>query len=145
MYSLVRKQRSLACGTDVLQLQRNIVAHQEDAALVVALMNAGEEGSVRRTVERAHGKWRGSTLMGYLGQGDETTYRANFRMTKAQLKGIIDLLRGSRFDLARQRHGYERGRHGNMTAKACIAQDVPTLDFKVAACMYSPGQERRAP
>ena len=74
----------------MLQLQRNIVAHQEDAALVVALMNAGEEGSVRRTVERAHGKWRGSTLMGYLGQGDETTYRANFRMTKAQLKGIIE-------------------------------------------------------
>ena len=28
--------------------------------------------------------------MGYLGQGDETTYRANFRMTKAQLKGIIE-------------------------------------------------------
>ena len=56
----------------------------------------------------------------------EQTCRANFHMPKGQLEGIVELMHGTGFDRARERHGYERSRTGNMTAKATIAQDTPS-------------------
>ena len=79
--------------------------------------------------------------MGYYEHGDEQTCRANFHMTRDQLEGIVELMRGTGFDRVRERRGYERSRTGNMTAKAFIAQDTPSLAFKVASCVYTLSQE----
>ena len=141
VYSHVSKQRASRAARTMRQLRRNIEAYQEQAALVAVLIAVCSKGSLRRTIERAHGKWRGSTLMGYYEHGDEQTCRAKFHMTRGQLEGIVELMRGTGFDRAREQRGYKRSRTGNMTAKAFIAQDTPSLAFKVASCVYTLSQE----
>ena len=47
------------------------------ALIVSTLVSAQHDGAVkppRRLIQRASGKWRGSTLFGYLQSGDEQTY-----------------------------------------------------------------------
>ena len=75
VYSHVSKQRASRAARTMRQLRRNIEAYQEQAALVAVLIAVCSKGSLRRTIERAHGKWRGSTLMGYYEHGDEQTCR----------------------------------------------------------------------
>ena len=66
------------------------------AALVASQICVDEEaieGSPveRRFVVRALGKWRGSTLSGYLNHGDELTYKCNPRCTSATLNSLCEL------------------------------------------------------
>lgn len=51
---------------------------------------------------RALGKWRGSTLSGYL-KHDDQTYLERFRATRAQLDGLVIRLQGSQLDSAENR------------------------------------------
>ena len=68
------------------------------AAIVAAQVCVAEEDladsppTERRCIVRALGKWRGSTLSGYVNHGDEITYRANFRCTEETLKAVCELL-----------------------------------------------------
>ena len=61
--------------------------------LAQATKDANKPG--RRKVERAEGGWAGSTLNGYLQNGDEATYKLNFRMTKASVQYITAKLSDS--------------------------------------------------
>ena len=72
VYRAIRKQRASAHSRALLQLERSLLSGQQDAiAAVLALMH--EQGGARRTIQRAAGKWRGSTLAGYLHLGDDAT------------------------------------------------------------------------
>ena len=55
VYFHVSKQRASRAARTMRQLRRNIEAHQEQAALVAVLNTACSKGSLRRTIERAHG------------------------------------------------------------------------------------------
>ena len=52
---------------------------------------AADESSERRHVQRNSGKWRGSTISGYL-RGDDQTYVENFRMNSATFDKLLALL-----------------------------------------------------
>ena len=70
------------------QLQQFLVDGQQQAlAAVVMAAQATEEEAGRRTVERAAGKWRGSTIGGYL-RGDNRTYLENFRCSRHHFKDL---------------------------------------------------------
>ena len=113
----------------------------QDAALVAVVMAASGSGeSTRRTVERAIGKWRGSTIGGYL-RGDDETYLFNFRCSKHRFGHLVGLLAGSQLDLAPERTTHVVGRHGRRVRAAHTARDPPELRFKVAMCMYALGHE----
>ena len=79
---------------------RSLLATQSFFVLQ-AMANSGV-GQVRRVVPRALGKWRGSTLSGYL-KHDDQTYLERFRATRAQLDGLVIRLQGSQLDSAENR------------------------------------------
>ena len=121
------------------------------AALVASHICVDEEaieGSPveRRVVVRALGKWRGSTLSGYLNHGDELTYKCNFRCTSETLNSLCELLSPSALNPNRA-SSIPLGREFQQHLKACArtvkareAKDIPHLKFKVAACLYALGQ-----
>ena len=62
------------------------------ALIVSTLVSAQHDGAVkppRRLIQRASGKWRGSTLFGYLQSGDEQTYAENFRCSKMTFSRLV--------------------------------------------------------
>ena len=98
-----------------------LLKRQRSHAVAAVLAAAAEPGSYgRRTVERTKGGWRCSTLQGYL-NGDEVTYKLNFRATKANVTFIAEKLAAG---------GYLRT-NKNYNPEYCI----PTL-FKVGVVMY---------
>ena len=70
---------------------RAMVQHQ-NGLLVAALVAESSSKGERRTVSRALGSWRGSTLSGYLRDGDDQTYLENFRCTKARFECLVHQL-----------------------------------------------------
>ena len=56
------------------------------AASSVCPRRSRRDGEPRRVVVRAEGKWRGSTVGGYLYEGDEQTIRENFRLCPPLLR-----------------------------------------------------------
>ena len=90
-------------------------------------------------MERASGKWRGSTLSGYL-RGDDITYKENFRCSKHRFNDLVLRLRHSALDKASERSGYELRAGARRFKKANQVKDAPTLRYKVATCMYALGQ-----
>lgn len=117
-------------------------------AVMVALQSAGGHGTEpRREVERALGKWRGSTVGGYLWTGDEKTYKENFRCSHETFRLLHSLLVSSRFATAAETctvwraaqlaSGTKRLRTRRATAFNMTAvRDPPNLHFKLAACLY---------
>ena len=64
--SIARKRDAAAAQLRSMRQMRRAIQDHQDAALVAVVMAASESGeSTRRTVERAIGKWRGSTIGGY--------------------------------------------------------------------------------
>ena len=75
----------------------------------------------RRYISRALDGWKGSTLHGYLEDGDELVYKANFRVTKETFDYIVEMLSGSGF----------------LSDSMCKNPEYRvTARFKVAVCMY---------
>ena len=60
---------------------------------------AADESSERRHVQRNSGKWRGSTISGYL-RGDDQTYVENFRMNSVTFEKLLALLEHTSFATA---------------------------------------------
>ena len=100
------------------------------------------------------GKWRGSTISGYLRGGpvgrDEITYRENFRMSIGPFDKLVSLMEKTTFgarlpskSLAELRQDAHRrsGKRGGGIELALSMLDHPTTRFKVAACLYTMGQE----
>ena len=77
-----------------------IMIQQQNLCALVAAQSSLQEGEERRVVHRALGKWRGSTLAGYLRDGDDQTYLENFRCTRVRLEALVEQLARSRLDTA---------------------------------------------
>ena len=94
-YLGVRRQREKASSVTMRRLLSICIANQDSAVVQAMAMDAAAfQCGERRVVPRALGKWRGSTIAGYLTH-DNATYIANFRATHLQLGGLIVLLQGS--------------------------------------------------
>lgn len=94
--NLRRRRRSLQ--REIEKVKQRMAARRR-AALARFVMLAASRTDQRRHVERASGKWRGSTLSGYL-RGDDQTYVENFRMTRETFNKLLSLLAASEFALS---------------------------------------------
>ena len=61
------------------------LAHDNVVLQAAAFAAQEQDGAPRRVVPRCLGKWRGSTLSGYLSH-DDTTYKENFRCTDPEFE-----------------------------------------------------------
>jgi len=98
-----------------------------------------EDMTERRVVGRALGKWRGSTLHGYLLDGDDQTYKDNFRCTRHRFNDLCQRLKGSCLEKAEERTEYTLRGGAAKFKKANAIRDTPHMRFKVAMCMYALG------
>lgn len=108
----------------------------------------------RRHVRRAEGKWRGSTVGGYWADGDDITFRKNFRLSRASFDLLHYMLLDSAIaaDLEDERsiqvrEEYEGegacSSHMHMRNATCYCRscvDPPTTSYKIATCLYAMGQ-----
>lgn len=69
------------------------------ASHVIVNMSAADEqaGGPRRVIARNIGKWRGSTISGYLGSKYDSVWIENFRMVKTTFNKLVKLLDHSAF------------------------------------------------
>ena len=118
---------------------RAMVQHQ-NGLLLAAVVAASSSSEERRTVNRALGKWRGSTLSGYLRDGDDQTYLENFRCTKARFEFIVHQLQDSPLDLAPPKVLTSDWRKVRRTQRAREVADPPSRRYKVACALYAMGQ-----
>ena len=145
---LKQRQRVREHTFKVRKVQSSWLATQPFHVLL-AMANDGAK-QARRVVPRALGKWRGSTLSGYLTHDDQT-YLDRFRATRAQLDGLVERLQGSQLDAAENQYVLARrppppsgatarsptSRKRARTKQARVIKDLPTLRYKVALCMYA--------
>ena len=137
VYAAIKKQRTTRQARAMRQLQDALLSGQEDAvAAVVALCQDDQAGGPRRTVHRALGRWRGSTVAGYL-RGDDRTYLENFRCSQHRFDDMVMRLAGSGLDKAERREDHPVRRGARLLQKANLIKDNPDLRYKVAACMYA--------
>ena len=140
-YKTIQRQRSsvrMRAQQQAVRAVQDLLQNAAVAASVLAATSTGAEED-RRAVERALGKWRGSTVAGYL-RGDDTTYLENFRMSKHRFDVLTSLLAGSQLDLSSNRTSFVPRVKGRTTKKATEWRDPPNLRFKLAMCMYALGQ-----
>ena len=150
------------CRQRAIQTQLAIVKDRMDkrarnaVAIMIALApmsDQDQEKGPRRVVPRCLGKWRGSTIFGYLRGGpagrDEVTYRENFRMSIGAFDKLVELMEGTPFraqlpsepiTVLREKARSRRGKRPANLKLASAALDYPTTRFKVAACLYTMGQ-----
>ena len=145
--NLRRRWRSLQ--REIAKVKQRMAARRR-AALARFVMLAASHTDQRRHVERASGKWRGSTLSGYL-RGDDQTYVENFHMTRATFDKLLSLLAASEFALSGGMPGQGvsgGGREGaSKRSDIRYAQahtDPPSTRFKLATCLYAMGQGGRS-
>ena len=74
-----------------------MVQQNTDDLMMLCASLVAEETREPRTVERALGAWRGSTISGYL-RGDEQTYLENFRCSKHKFDAVVSLLEHTPID-----------------------------------------------
>ena len=119
-----------------------LMIQQQNLDMLVAAQSSLQEGEERRVVHRALGKWRGSTLAGYLRDGDDQTYLENFRCTRVRFEALVAQLAHSRLDTAAAatvaRSTDWRKIRRAVNARAVL--DPPSSRFKVAVALYSTGQ-----
>lgn len=144
-----------------LSRQRMLEDEQEYVALVsAAIVRATSDhskGSRRdwRSVRRAAGKWRGSTLAGYLLHGDDITYKQNFRMSRQTFDHLLELLSKSSFATVVSplqedssptsvlHSGTLRSKRSANMRYARMHTDPPTTRFKLGLVLYAMGQGGR--
>ena len=114
-----QRQRARERAFEIRKLQLSWLATQS-FPLLLAMANSGA-GQARRVVPRALGKWRGSTLSGYLSHDDQT-YLESFRATRAQLDGLVARLQGSQLDSAENQIAREVATRRAPPPGACNSQ-----------------------
>ena len=99
-FRLIAKRRLNALDEQIETIVASMAKRQVEVAAntISSVVADGHEAQPKRVVERALGKWRGSTVAGYMRSGDAQTYRLKFRCTKAQFDTLYRLLIGSCFD-----------------------------------------------
>jgi hypothetical protein len=143
VFSAIKKRRRETDACVVQQFQAAMQQEQAIAAAIAATLAAAgaeEEPVERRAVLRATGKWRGSTLAGYL-RTDDKAINDNCRLSCGRrLSELVALLKGSAIDAADDSNTREWSRGRRVTRKARECVDPPSARYKVAACMYTLGQ-----
>ena len=102
---------------------------------------------------RALGKWRGSTIAGYLGH-DDTTYKENFRCGQQLFASFSASCRNSKFVTAHEMNpvwvaaqlaGKSKAYRQWHAAVRKMVQvlDPPNFRFKLGVCLYAMGQGGR--
>ena len=118
------------------------------AHLVFLSAQDSSTGKQRRVVERVRGKWRSSTLSGYLRTGDDITYRENFRMNRKTFNKLLGLLKPTSFAMCDEARfptpvrGNKR-RSPQSIAYARAHTDPPSTRYKLAVCLYAMAQGGR--
>jgi hypothetical protein len=148
---MISRKRAKASAQAMRDFQLSWFQSQSLAVLAALALTAAGEKKDRRVVPRALGKWRGSTLSGYLTHDDQT-YVERFRCTRAQLQGLVDLLHGSQLDSAENQRiralairtpppgaAAPSPRRLRRTKVARDVHDLPSLRYKIALCMYTLG------
>lgn len=136
----IRKRRTTLQARARQELERFMLEGQQQAlAAIVMAASAAKDKAGRRTVQRAAGKWRGSTIADYL-HGHDATYLQNFRCSKLRFNDLVGCLRHSILDKSSERTGHQLRAGAVRFKKAHEMRDTPDLRFKVAACMYALGQ-----
>ena len=141
MFTAIKKRRASSSARAVRQLELTLLRDQEAALAAVVMAASSDDGDgkeKRRSVERAAGKWRGSTLAGYL-RGDDCTFLENVRCTKLRFDDLVQRLRHSYLDVAEERSDHLPRAGAARVKKAHQARDWPDLGFKVGACLYALG------
>jgi len=147
------------CRQRSIQAELGIVKERMDkrkrnaTCIMINLACMEEEKKARRVVPRCLGKWRGSTVSGYLRGGaagrDEITYRENFRMSIGAFDRLVQLMEGTSFraqlpsepiTVVRGKARSRRGKNPASLDLAMLSLDHPTTRYKVAACLYTMGQ-----
>ena len=76
-FAWLRRKRVAAMAAAIRNTEKRMATRAKLArAVAVALTAANEETQPRRTVVRAMGKWRGSTVQGYIIRGDRKDFHA---------------------------------------------------------------------
>ena len=149
----IAKQRDEALRLRIHACKARMQAKSRCAVAIVAALSAvdaEETTAPRRQVQRALGKWRGSTVGGYV-NGDDQTYKVNFRCSRETFGLLHGLLLDTRFATAAETRPVwhaaqlsglrKRYRTRVITAhKMTAIRDPPDLRFKLAACLYVFGQ-----
>ena len=79
-YKLIKRQRASIEARVTHQLQQNLNDRRGCLGVVAAVFAAaavGDDGGIRRVIQRATDKWRGSTLFVYT-RGDDATFCSSF-------------------------------------------------------------------
>ena len=95
-YKLIKRQRASIEARVTHQLQQNLNDRRDRLGVVAAVFAAaavGDDGGIRRVIQRATGKWRGSTLFGYT-RGDDATFCSSFHCSSLQFDGLVQLFSG---------------------------------------------------
>ena len=98
----IYKRRIAVLDERIEAVKASMAARRKQAiAMAAAVVAAGEAATEpRRHVRRALGKWRGSTVGVYLADGDQKTFKDNFRCTKETFSLLATLLSSSAFATA---------------------------------------------
>ena len=100
----IHKRRIAVLDERIAEVKATMAARRKQAiamaAGVVAACEAATES--RREVRRGLGKWRGSTVGEYLADGDEKTFKENFRCKRESFALLATLLSSSAFATAEE-------------------------------------------
>jgi hypothetical protein len=122
-------------------LVRLVEEHGNTMAVMAAATMDEQQPQQRRNVARAQGKWRGSTISGYLRKGDEQTYLENFRSSKDKFEHTVSLLVGSDLQICGSSYSKSTDWRNVSRGKLLLQKvDPPTCRYKIACCMYALGQ-----
>ena len=137
VYKTIRRNRSTAAARAIDRLKQQMENDLLDAGVTaVTLAATACDESARRTELRALGKWRGSTLSGYL-RNDEKSRKDAFRASDNRLDTLVALLQDTKLAGTGWRNVLQPDRGRRVTRKATEALDPPTLRYKVATCLYA--------
>ena len=138
VYKTIRRNRSTAAAVAMSRLKQQMAQDLLNAGVTALVMaSTACVDSARRTEQRALGKWRGSTLSGYL-RNDEKSRKDAFRASDNRLDTLVTLLQDTKLAGTGWRNVLQPADRGRkVTRKATEARDPPTLRYKVATCLYA--------
>ena len=138
VYKTIRRNRSTAAAVAMSRLKQQMAQDLLNAGVTALVMaSTACVDSARRTEQRALGKWRGSTLSGYL-RNDEKSRKDAFRASDNRLDTLVTLLQDTKLAGTGWRNVLQPADRGRkVTRKATEVRDPPTLRYKVATCLYA--------
>ena len=100
----IHKRRIAVLDERIAAVKASMAARRKQAIAMAAGVVAACEAATepRREVRRALGKWRGSTVGVYLADGDEQTFKENFRCKRESFALLATLLSSSAFATAEE-------------------------------------------